>query len=203
MLFLFLGLNFGISFWNAYSSGAYLTETKIIGGFSRFMVWCGLVMSACGFTWVYLTILTMIAVSCEWLTPHWGEVMFKLGYLVIIGPVLGSGLAIWAHSIVVAYRRRNLSDVAVAAWNTYAQVSNTWEAASHAPGFLKEVMSAFSSTSDDDDDDNKGAQMGLLVILLVILAVFGGVITTGVIARWADREVALDVTRARGNLDLA
>ena len=61
-LLVFLVLNFGISFWNAYSCGSYLTESKIIGGWFRFVVWCGLVMAACGFTWVILTILTMVAV---------------------------------------------------------------------------------------------------------------------------------------------
>ena len=44
VLLLLLVLNFGISYWNAYASGAYLTESKIIGGCTRFIVWCGLVM---------------------------------------------------------------------------------------------------------------------------------------------------------------
>ncbi len=191
-LFGFLVLNFGISWVNAYSSGAYLTETKIIGGFSRFMTWCGLVMSACGFTWVYLTILTMVSVTAGWLTPEWGKVMFELGYLVIILPILGSGLAISVHSLIIAYRRRRFGDVVVAAWNTYAQVHNTWEAASTAPSFLKDVIEAFESK--DGDSDKKDGKAALLVILFVILAVLGGAITTGIIARWADRRVALRVT---------
>lgn len=191
-LFLFglLALNFAISCWNAYASGAYLTESKIIGGWSRFIVWCGLVMSACGFTWVYLTLLTMIAVSASWLTPADGEIMFKLGYLIIILPILGSGFGIWAHSIVQAYRQRTFGSVAVAGWNTYAQFQNTWDAASHAPGFISDVMERFAG--GDDDDDGKGAA-AILMILLVILALAGGIITTGVIARWADRKVAVQV----------
>lgn len=188
MLLGLLILNFAISFWNAYASGAYLTESKMIGGWTRFMVWCGLVMSACGFTWVYLCILTMIAVAGQWLTPEWGEVMFKLGYLIIIGPVLGSGLAIWANSLITAYRERTFGSVAVAGWNTFAQAHNTWQAASHAPGFAKDVWEAFSPKGKSRDSAS-----ALLVILLVILAVAGGALTTGAIARWADRRVALDV----------
>ncbi len=192
MLLLFLVLNFGISYWNAYASGAYLTESKIIGGFTRVTVWCGLIMSACGFTWVYLTLLTMIAVGTGRLTPEWGEVMFKLGYLIIILPILGSGLGIWSHSVVTAYRSRKFGDIAVAGWNTYAQFRNTWEAASHAPSFLSDVLEAFSGKNRKSSKDSGAA---ILVILLVILAVCGGALTTGAIARWADRKVAINVRR--------
>ena len=192
VLLLFLALNFGISFWNAYASGAYLTESKVIGGWTRFITWCGLVMSACGFTWVYLSILTMIAVAAQWLTPEWGMVMFKLGYLIIILPILGSGFGIWAHSIAHAYRRRSFGSVAIAGWNTYAQFRNTWEAASHAPSFMRDVMDAFISK---DRRSSKDGAAAMVAVLLVILAVAGGAMTTGAIARWADRRVAIDVVR--------
>jgi len=192
VLLLLLALNFGISFWNAYASGAYLTESKVIGGWTRFITWCGLVMSACGFTWVYLSILTMVSVAAQWLTPEWGVVMFKLGYLIIILPILGSGFGIWAHSIAHAYRRRSFGSVAIAGWNTYAQFRNTWEAASHAPSFMRDVMDAFVSK---DRRSSKDGAAAMLAVLLVILAVAGGAMTTGAIARWADRRVAIDVVR--------
>lgn len=188
-----LTLTFTISFWNAFASGAYLTESKLVGGWSRLLVWCGLIMSGCGFTWVYLTLLAIGALKAEWLTPEWAEVMFKLGYLVIILPVLGSGLGIWIHSLMQAYRRRSFGSVAVAGWNTYAQVRNTWEAASNAPNFLEDVVDAFASKRGKSSKD--GA-MAVLVLVLVVIAVLGGAITTGLIARWADRKIALRVARA-------
>lgn len=191
MLLGLLVLNFAISFWNAYASGAYLTESKLIGGWSRVMVWSGLIMSACGFTWVYLCLLTMIAVAGKWLSPEWGLIMFKLGYLIIVLPMLGSGLAIWIDSLVKAYRQRSFGSVAVAGWNTFAQAHNTWEAAKHAPGFLSDVLKAFSGKGGKKDKNAAGA---LLVILLVILAVAGGAITTACIARWADRRVAVKLS---------
>lgn len=184
-------LNFSISFWNAYVSGAYFTESKIIGGWTRFINWCGLVMSACGFTWVYLTLLTMGAVATRHLTPEQGTVMFKLGYLIIIVPILGSGLGVWAESLAIAYRERNFQSVAVAGWNTAAQFHNTWQAARHAPNFMRDVMDAFSPKGKSSKD---GAAL-MLIILLVVIAVAGGAITTGLIARWADRRVAIDVGR--------
>jgi hypothetical protein len=190
LLFGLLVLNFGISFWNAYASGAYLTESKIVGGWARFVTWCGLVMSACGFTWVYLTILTMVTISAGYLTQEQGQAMFELGYLVIILPVLGSGFGIWAHSLAVAFRERNLGSVAVAGYNTFAQGYNTWQAARHAPGAFQHVLKVLSPKGKGSKDS--GAI--ILIVLLVILALAGGSMTTAAIAKWADKRVALDVT---------
>ena len=192
VLVFFLVLNFGISFYNAYAAGAYWTETKIIGGWPRFITWCALIMSACGFTWVYLTLLTIGAIAGKWLTPEQGEIMFKLGYLIIILPILGSGFGLWINSLVVAYRQRNFGNIATAGWNTFAQAHNTWNAARHAPNYLKEVISALSPKKA-----NKDSLPAFLIIALVILALFGGIITTGLIARWADRKIALEITSSR------
>lgn len=192
LLFLLMVVNTGISIWNAYAVGAYLTETKVIGGWPRLIVWCGLVMSACGFSWVYLVIATLIAVSGGWLTLQQGKILFDLGYIALIIPILGSGLGIWVHSVMVAVRRRKFGDVAVAAWNTFAQAHNTWEAASYAPSAFKEVVEFMKS---DDADEAKGKAIAL-VIGLCILVLFLGALTTALIARWADRRVAIDVTFA-------
>lgn len=192
VLFGVMILNFGISFWNAYACGAYLTESKIIGGWTRVLVWSGLVMSACGFTWVYLVIIDMVAISTGYITQEQGQVLFELGYLMILIPILGSGFTIWIHSIVKAFKTRKLGDVAVAGWNTYAQVHNTYSAARHAPDALRNVMDFFSggkkSSSRSSSNNNNG---GVIIILLVILALASGIITTAVIARWADRKVDL------------
>ncbi len=189
ILFLLMLLNTGISAWNAYAAGAYITESRVVGGWPRLIVWCGLVMSACGFSWVYLVIITLVAVSGGWLTLQEGKILFDLGYLALLLPILGSGLGIWAHSIMVAVRRRKLGDVGIAAWNTYAQAHNTWEAARHAPNALKEVVEFMKS---DDADEAKGKVIAL-IIGLAILALSMGVITTALIARWADRRVAIEV----------
>jgi len=191
LLFILLLVNTGISFWNAYACGAYLTEAKIIGGWTRFMVWCGLIMSACGFTWVYLTIVTLVTVSFDIFTAKQGEILFKMGYLALILPIIGSGMAIWIQSLIQAYRSRSFGDMAVAGWNTFAQVHNTWQAASSAPSAFEDVMEFFSG--DGDSDSAKGA----LMILLVIVVIAGGILTTAAIARWADRRIAIDVVASR------
>ncbi len=110
----------------------------------------------------------------------------------LIPPVLGSGMAIWIHSLIQAYRTRSFGDVAVAGWNTVAQVYNTWEAASNAPSAFKEVTEFFSG----DSDSAKVALM-ILMIVLVVLVIAGGIFTNAAIARWADRRVTIDVVAAR------
>lgn len=187
---LFLFLNAGISAWNAYSSGAYWTESKIIGGWTRFIVWCGVVMSAAGFTWVYLTLLVFAGVALGKLTPYWGEVALKLGYLIIILPVLGSGLGIWAHSVVRAYRKRSFGNIAIAGWNTGAQFYNTYQAARSVPIVVQDLMEAFFPKKGRSSKDSAAA---LLVVLLVILALCAGTLTTYFIASWADKKVVEEV----------
>jgi hypothetical protein len=191
-----LVLNAAISTWNAYACGRYWTESKIIGGWSRVMTWCGVVMAACGFTWVFLTIFAMVGVSTGHLSVEQADLMFKLGYLIIILPILGSGLAIWVDSVAQAVRERSFGSIARAGWNTYAQVHNTWQAASQAPGIFQEVMDAFfSNKGSRRSNDNKGAA-GILVVLLVVVALSAGILTTVAIVRWADRRVALQVANA-------
>jgi hypothetical protein len=189
VLLLVLALNAAISAWNAYASGAYLTESKAIGGMTRFLTWCGLVMAACGFTWCYVAVFALAGQAFHLLTDRQATVVFELGYLIIILPILGSGLAIWADSVARAWRERSFGSTAVAGWNTYAQASNMWHAAKDAPGVFSSVKDFFAS----DDEDNGGRA---LVLLLVILALAAGILTTAGIARWADRQVALDVVRA-------
>src|SRR5258708_12839718 len=112
MIFLLLILNFAISWFNAWSVGRVLVESKMIGGFFRMTVWCGAIMSACGFTWVYIALLGLLAQSFQWLPARYIQGIFSLGYLVIIFPLLGSGLGIapssspqfWRHNTLINRR---------------------------------------------------------------------------------------------------
>src|SRR6516164_6744910 len=123
-------LNLGISIWNAYAVGRAWVETKHAGGWPRFMAWMGAIMSACGFTWCYLLLLALIAYWIEWLTLYQVEALIQLGYILIIPGILFSGLLITIDSWAQAYRRRTLGAFGTAAYNTYAQIHNTYAAIS-------------------------------------------------------------------------
>ena len=186
ILFVLLVVNAGISFLNAYGAGAMYSEAKAIGGWSRIVNVSALIMAACGWSWVLLTIETIAAVTLGYLTPEEGQAMFSLGYLFLIIPLIGSGFALWANSLVRAYKTRKFGDVGVAGWNTFAQVHNVYSAAKHAPGAFKSVMDVFGKSKD-------GRKL-LAIILLVIVALGGGFFITFAIARWADKKHAIDIT---------
>lgn len=183
LLILFVwALNFGISWLNARYCGLVWAETKVIGGWQRFMTWMGAIMSASGFTWCYLIALLF---GAYWSQPLWLEedqapvlgldaiqAGLQLGYLIIIPGILFSGLMIWIDSLIIAWRNRDWRSVGVASWNTFAQVHNTFSAMRGIPDALSGVGKFFSGKGD-----GKG-KAGLLVILLVLLAVAGGIATT-------------------------
>jgi hypothetical protein len=188
-------LNIAISFFNAYSVGRSWADTKAIGGWQRFMAWCGATMSASGFTWCYTIIIFIIAGSAGWLSPKFVRGGMELGYVIVIFPILGSGLAIWLDSVTTAYRTRRVSDMAVAGWNTFAQVHNTYEAFSGLGDIFKDIGKVFGGDSDSDDKD--GA-MAMLALLLVLLALSGGVLTTAYIIRWSARSYAREIGAGSG-----
>lgn len=194
MVFLLVAFNFGISWFNAWACGKTWTESKAVGGGMHFMNWMGAIMSACGFSWCYLLVFGFMAaqvpitneetgVSAPLLTMEQVTVFFDLGYLVIIGPILGSGLAITVNSWSYFWRRRSLGSGVTAGWNTYAQLHNMYEAIEYAPKAWGNVTDFFSS---DGDRDAKG-----YIIVLAIAAVLAGVLTTATIIRYVSKATAL------------
>jgi hypothetical protein len=187
--------NFGMSWWNAYACGKSWVETKHIGGWQRFMSWMGAIMSASGFTWCYLVILLFGGYHAQsgfiqpghppLLTEHDVEAGFSIGYLILIPGILFSGMMIWLNSLMNAWRQRNLSSMGIAAWNTYAQIHNTYSAFSGISGALKSIKGSFGGR---DSRDGGGLAL-VLIIVLVVFALFGGVFTTwGIISHYAATE---------------
>lgn len=175
-IFLIWVVNFGISWWNAYACGKAWVETRVYGGWPRFMVWMGAIMSASGFSWCLL-ILIAVGVHAGW-PQYFPEramiVSLSLGYIVIIPGVLFSGFMIMIDSWARAYREGGFTNYGVAAWNTYAQIHNTYSA-------IEGLGDAFASVTDFwDSDDDSG---GIVVFLVVIAALFGGILLTAMIIR--------------------
>lgn len=193
MLLLIWILNFAISWLNAWGCGKTWNETKHNGGIPHFMNWMGAIMSASGFTWCYMVIAAFAGsvipfeqddgTSAPLLTAVQVQAFCDLGYLMIIVPIIGSGLAITIHSWGVFYRRRSLGDGAVAGWNTFAQIYNIASAFQHVPQASKGVLGFFG----DSDEKGKG-----LVLLLAVLAVAGGILTTSMIIRGTARRTAFN-----------
>lgn len=175
-------LNFGISVWNAYAVGKVWVEAKLEGGWHRFMCWMGAIMSACGFTWCYLSFLALSAHYFQWITEKETMIALDLGYVLLLPFMLFAGYAITLDSWAQAFRRGGFLNYGTAAWNTYASIHNTfsaWRNLSGAFTGLRDFFGGNRSRSDDDD----GPSPIIVVILLVGLALLGGVMTTAVIIR--------------------
>ncbi len=193
MIILFFFLNAAISWFNAWSCGRVWNSTKAQGGLAHFMNWMGAIMAASGFTWCYLVLFgfvgTLIPVTRDGqetvlLDPPMLEAFAKLGYLMVIGPVIGSGLAITIHSWRAFARSRTFGNGAIAGWNTYAQISNMYSAAQHIPDAFDGIGKFFGGK---DSKDGKG----MIVVLLVALALLAGVLTTIAILKSAAESAML------------
>lgn len=175
MLLLVMGiwvLNLLISFWNAYAVGKAWVETKHAGGWPRFMAWMGAIMSASGFSWCYLIFLALVAGSLGWIGTREMEALLSLGYIVIVPGVLFAGLMITIDSWARAYRERTIANTAVAGYNTFAQMYNTYNAVSGMGEAFGSVKDFFGDSADEDT-----AKL-MLVILLLVIAFGAGIITT-------------------------
>jgi hypothetical protein len=187
MSFFFIALvwviNFGISLWNAYAVGKCWVETKHSGGWPRFMAWMGAIQSASGFSWCYLILLAIAAWFTGWLNEQQIDIALQLGYLLIIPGVLFSGLMITVDSWAAAYRRRTLGSFGTAAYNTFAQINNTYHAVNGMGKAFRNVMGFFENgdKSRKSNSDKDGGTVVVLVIILVVLALAGGILTTAAI----------------------
>lgn len=171
LMFLFIMvLNFGISWHNATVVGRSWADSRAIGGWLRFMTWCGAIMAACGFSYCYLAPAVFLAYKFHFLPLAYAQGAMELGYLVIILPMLGSGIAIWVDSMTTAFRERTLASGGVAAWNTFATFHNTYSAMQTVPSAFSHVESLFESKSDDN------ASLWMIVIVLLVLG--AGIMTT-------------------------
>lgn len=215
MVILFF-VNFAISWFNAWTCGSTWDSTKGGPPLAHFMNWMGAIMSASGFTWCFLVIIgflgantpmSLIEADATGMLLSGGslEALWSLGYLAIIFPILGSGLAITVQSWRALSRRRaqgkaGAGDYAVTGWNTFAQVSNTVSAFENIPTAAGNVTSFFSS---DSSDNQSNALLVKVVILGVVIAVFGGIITTYLIINSRRRKVATEEFWNKTSLDPA
>src|SRR5215470_6454052 len=139
-VYIILGLNLVISWFNARTCGRAWVEAKALGGYIRVLVWCGAIQSAIGFSSVFLFPLIFVANASfpGYFTDADVNGMVSLWYVSIIFPALGTGLIITIESWIRAYRERSLSSMGVAAYNTFAQIHNTM-------GAIGNLSSAFQS----------------------------------------------------------
>lgn len=188
-------LNFVISIFNAWGCGRSWNETKAEGGFVHFMNWMGAIMSASGFTWCYTILAAFVAAnwnvqqengtSAPALDAESFQALLEMGYVIVIIPILGSGLAITLESWSYFWRRRTFGSGALAGYNSFAQMHNIYSAARTLPGVTQHLGAFFGGSSGKKD-------ARLLVFLLALAALFAGVLTTYTIISMTSESVRSD-----------
>jgi hypothetical protein len=176
-------LNFAISVWNAYAVGKVWVEARVAGGWHRLVCWAGAVMSACGFTWCYLSFLALTAHHFQWLTDEQVLAALNLGYVLLLPFILFGGYAITLDSWAQAFRRGGILSYGAAAWNTYASVHNTYSAWRNLGGAFASLGNFFGGGRRGERDRGGDGGGIIVVLLLVAFALLAGVLTTAAIIR--------------------
>jgi hypothetical protein len=187
-------LTFSISILNAWGCGRSWNETRANGGFVHLVNWSAAIMSAIGFTWCYTLIFGYLGVTIPvehtvnghlvtqpYLTADTYQAFLELNYMVLVIPLLGSGLIILINSWAKLWRERTFGNVAETAWNSYAMYSNVYD--------------AFEVGGDvgGDWDVDEGGAIGLIVLIAILFALLGGCFTT----YWILNSVRKDVGKLR------
>lgn len=191
-----LVLNVLISIWNCYAVGSAWKDTMAMGGwFNKTLLWSGLIQSGVGFSMPILIVLSWGSVSFlasgaePSITPEEGKQVLQaissLWYIAVIFPILGSGLAIWAHSLRMAYQRRDFASIASAGWNTFAQIHNTVSAVNNLGGALGNVGEFFGEALSGKGDAR--GKLAIIAILLVVVSLVAGfMIAFGLVRYFAN-----------------
>lgn len=199
LLIAVLVLNVLISVWNCYAVGTAWKDTMALGGrFEKALLWSGIIQSGVGFSMPILLALSFgtlpfltagehpVLTSAE--ANQFVQDIFSLWYLAIIFPILGSGLAIWAHSVRIAFQRRDFSSIAVAGWNSSAQIVNTLSAV-HNVGFAWENVVELFGEALSGKGDGKG-KVAILVVLLVVVSLVAGFLIAFSLVRYFNMHTA-------------
>ena len=167
-------LNLGISIWNAYVTGKVWVEAKHARGLHRFMAWMGYLMASMGFSWEILVLVGILLQSLGKITPDQATLLFQAGYVLLVPGFLFSGYAIMFQSWANAYRNHSVVNMGVAAYNTYANIHNTFNAIDNFPKAFGSVLKSFTGGS------GKSKANGL-ILFVAVLCVLSGFIVAALI----------------------
>ena len=198
LLLALLAFNFFISWRNAKTVGAYWSESKQVGGMFRAEIICGYIQAIAGFTMVYGYILLLIAPyvmqaanADPELIADFEVLAGHLVYLLVAIPIVGSGFLIWFRSLKNAWEQHNIRSIAVAGYNSFAQIHNTISLARNAPSAIKSIGNVLGGGKSKKRSRSKNdgqAILILLVVIVVLIAILGGFFTANYLVHKADEE---------------
>ena len=148
----------------------------------RFMAWMGYVMASVGFSWDILVLVGILLRSLGKITPDQEALFFQAGYVVLVSGFLFSGYAIMFQSWANAYRHHSVVNMGVAAYNTYANIHNTFNAIDNFPKAFDSVFKSFGRGS------GKSKANGLILFVVVLCVLSGFIIAALIVHRVAASD---------------
>jgi len=107
------------------------------------MAWMGYLMASVGFSWNILVLTGTVLKALGTVTSDQANLLFQIGYVVLVPGFLFSGYAIMFQSWANAYRNHSVPNMGVAAYNTFANIHNTFNAIDNFPKAFGSISSAF------------------------------------------------------------
>ena len=160
--------DFVVSLWNAYSSGVIwgLLRNQPGKTFSKVCAVAGLGLAFAGMAYATTIILSWVALQVGFLAIWDFLYLVSFDFLFFGAMIIGFGLLITVQSIAIAYRQRNFGSIAIASWNTFAEV---WDIATYARGFQ---TAASVVRGDSRDRANIAAILAAAVAIALIITYF-------------------------------
>lgn len=181
MIYALIALNCLIGYWNAKVVGLLWNETEFMGPFPKLVLWAAATQSVIAFSTLTVPVTLFCALGLSGATPEEAAELSKFvmsfWYLLVIIPALGTGLVLVLHSWVQFFRTGSLLDGGVAAWNTFAQAHNMYEASQSIGPAWETASEGLGSLFKGDGDDAKG-KLILLGVLVVIAAMLSSLLIT-------------------------
>jgi len=146
------------------------------------MAWMGYVMASLGFSWDILILVGIMLRSFGTITPDQATLFYQTGYVLLVPGFLFSGYAIMFQSWANAYRNHSVVNMGVAAYNTYANVHNTFNAIDNFPKAFGSVFNAFPRGSA------KSKANGLILFVVVLCVLSGFIIAALIVHRVAAND---------------
>jgi hypothetical protein len=186
MIFFIWVLNLAISIWNAYATGKVWVEAEHAGGGYRFMAWMGYLMASLGFSWNIFIVVGLVLASNGTITAEQADLFFQIGYVVLVPGFLFSGYAIMFQSWANAYREHSVGNLGVAAYNSYANLHNTFNVINNFPKAFGSVLKAFTGGGSGKSKAN-----GFILFLALLCVLSGFIITALIVHRVAASETTV------------
>lgn len=152
-------------------------------------------MASVGFSWDILVLVGILLHSLGKITPEQATLLFQVGYVLLVPGFLFSGYAIMFQSWANAYREHSVVNMGVAAYNTYVNIHNTFNAIDNFPKAFGSVFKSFTGGS------GKSKANGLILFVAVLCVLSGFIIAALVVHRVAanDTRVPAHASEAAQN----